>query len=64
VQAKAADAAMAKRMSFVARAGHACGANFKAAEFLAAHPEYQWQKPVLTDMIAGPWTEFAVGERK
>jgi hypothetical protein len=64
VQAKAADAAMAKKMSFVARAGHGCGTNFKAAQFLAAHPEYRWQKPVLTDMIAGPWTEFTVGEKK
>ena len=64
VQAKAADAAMAKKMAFVARAGHACGGNFKAAEFLAAHPEFAWQKPALTDMIAGPWTEFTIGERK
>jgi hypothetical protein len=64
VQAKAADAALAKKMAFVARAGHACGGNFKAAEFLAAHPEYAWQKPALTDMIAGPWTEFTIGERK
>lgn len=64
VQAKAADASMATKMKFVARAGHACGGNFKAAEFLAKHPEYEWQKPVLTDMIAGPWTEFATGEKK
>ncbi len=64
VQAKAADAAMAKNMTLVVRAGHACGGNFKAAEFLAQHPEYGWQKPALTDMIAGPWTEFTVGERK
>ncbi|MBZ5629929.1 MAG: peptidase C45 [Acidobacteriia bacterium] len=64
MQAKAADATMAKNMTFVARAGHACGANFKAAEFLAAHPEYAWQKPVLTDLIAGPWTKFSIGEKK
>jgi hypothetical protein len=64
VQAKAADATMAKNMMFVARAGHACGGNFKAAEFLAQHPEYGWQKPALTDMIAGPWTTFTVGEKK
>ncbi len=64
VQAKAADAAMAKKMSFVARAGHACGANFKAADFLAKHPEYAWQKPALTDMPAGPWTAFKTGEKR
>ena len=64
VQAKAADAAMAKNMMFTARAGHACGGNFRAAEFLAQHAEYAWQKPVLTDMIAGPWTMFRSGEKK
>jgi len=64
VQAKAADASMATKMKFVARAGHACGGSFKAAEFLGKHPEYEWQKPVLTDMIAGPWTEFATGEKR
>ena len=64
VQAKAADATMAKKMSLAARAGHACGGDFKAADFLAQHPEYAWQKPALTDMIAGPWTEFTVGEKK
>ena len=64
VQAKAADTVMAKKMTLVARAGHACGGNFKAAEFLTLHPEYAWQKPALTDMIAGPWTEFTVGEKK
>jgi hypothetical protein len=64
VQAKAADAGMAKNMTFVARAGHACGSDFKAAEFLKQHPEYAWQKPVLTDMVAGPWTEFKSGEKK
>jgi hypothetical protein len=64
VQAKAADAAMAKKMMFTARAGHACGADLRAAEFLAQHPEYAWQKPVLTDMIAGPWTTFRSGEKR
>ncbi|MGZ5392553.1 MAG: C45 family autoproteolytic acyltransferase/hydrolase, partial [Mycobacterium sp.] len=64
VQAKAADATMAKSMTLVARAGHACGGDFKAAEFLAQQPEYAWQNPALTDMIAGPWTSFTVGEKK
>jgi hypothetical protein len=64
VQAKAADATMAKNMTLVARAGHACGGNFKAAEFLAQHPKYEWQRPALTDMIALPWTIFKSGEKK
>lgn len=56
-------AAMAERMSMIVRAGHPCGADFIAAPFLAAHPEFAWQKPILRDMKAGPWTEFASGER-
>lgn len=63
-QAKVMGSRMAQQMSFIARAGHPCGANFNAAQFLKAHPEYDWQQSVLTDMDAGPWTEFRAGERK
>jgi hypothetical protein len=59
VQNKAADAAMIKKMSFTAAAGHACGKNFKAAEHLSSHPEYAWQKSVQRDMDAHPWTTFS-----
>ncbi|MDT8067921.1 MAG: C45 family peptidase [Terriglobia bacterium] len=59
VQNKAADASMISRMSFTAAAGHACGKDFKAAEHLQAHPEYDWQKPLLHDMDAYPWTTFS-----
>ncbi|MBZ5703137.1 MAG: peptidase C45 [Acidobacteriia bacterium] len=62
VQGKAADAAMAAKMQFVARIGHPCGQDFLAAPFLAAHPEYHWQAPYLRDMKAGPWTEFRSGQ--
>jgi hypothetical protein len=58
VQGKATDSKMAANMSFVARAGHPCGADFVAADFLEKHPEYAWQKPLLHDMKAGPWTKF------
>jgi len=64
VQGKAMDASMQKNMSFVARYGHSCGADFIAADFLKAHPEYEWQKPHLMDMKAGPWTTFKAGEKK
>jgi len=64
VQGKATDSAMAAKMSFVARAGHPCGADFLAADFLAHHPEYAWQKPLLRDMKAGPWTVFTAGDRE
>jgi hypothetical protein len=58
VQGKVTDSSMAAQMALIARAGHPCGQNFYAKPFLAAHPQYKWQEPVLRDMIAGPWTEF------
>jgi hypothetical protein len=64
VQGKATDSAMAAKMSFVARAGHPCGQDFLAADFLEHHPAYAWQKPLLRDMKAGPWTVFTAGEKE
>jgi hypothetical protein len=58
------DSDLAAKMSFIAHAGHPCGEGFLAAPFLAAHPEYAWQQPILKDMKAGPWTQFGSGERK
>jgi hypothetical protein len=63
VQGKATDSNMAANMSFVARAGHPCGANFVAADFLEQHPEFAWQKPLLRDMKAGLWTKFQAGQK-
>jgi len=63
VQGKATDSTMAAKMSFVARAGHPCGADFLADDFLEHHPEYSWQKPLLRDMKAGPWTKFQAGQK-
>ena len=62
VQNKVADAAMIGAMTFAAAAGHACGKDFKVAEFLSAHPEYDWQKPLQRDMDAYPWTNFSVAK--
>ncbi len=56
VEAKVADSAMAEKMSFVAGAGHPCGVEFHAKQFLAAHPEYAWQAPLLEDLKANAWT--------
>jgi hypothetical protein len=64
VQGKATDSTMAAKMSFVARAGHPCGEDFLAEPFLEKHPEYSWQKPLLHDMKAGPWTVFMSGEKQ
>jgi hypothetical protein len=63
VQGKATDSKMAANMSFMARAGHPCGADFAAKDFLEQHPEYSWQKPLLRDMKAGPWTKFEAGQK-
>ena len=63
VQGKVMDSKMALMMSFIARAGHPCGQDFLAEPFFAAHPEFAWEKPILHDMKAGPWTEFRAGDK-
>lgn len=62
VTGKVTDSDMAADMSFIGRAGHPCGQNFLAAPFFKAHPQFDWQKPILHDMIAGPWTVFHSNE--
>lgn len=62
VEGKVTDSDMAAAMSLIARAGHPCGSDFDAAQFLAEHHEYSWQAPILRDMDAGPWTQFRSGE--
>jgi hypothetical protein len=63
VQAKVMDSQMAEKMTFIARFGHPCGTDFKVRAFLEEHPRYDWQSPVLTDMDAGPWSQYHSGER-
>jgi hypothetical protein len=63
VTGKVTDSDLAAKMSFIGRAGHPCGEDFLVVPFLAAHPEFAWQKPILHDMKAGPWTEFTAGEK-
>ncbi|HEV2445442.1 MAG TPA: C45 family peptidase [Candidatus Sulfopaludibacter sp.] len=58
VQNKVTDAAGMEKLSLTAHLGHACGLNFKAAEHLAKHPEYDWYKSILNDMPARGWTRF------
>lgn len=62
VTGKVTDSDLAAKLSFVGRAGHPCGEDFKAAPFLAAHPEFNWERSILHDMIAGPWTTFTADE--
>jgi hypothetical protein len=58
-EAKVADSDMAEKMSFVAGMGHPCGVAFHAAEHLKAHPEFDWQRPLLRDIEVNPWTLVA-----
>ena len=62
-QAKVTDSEMAAHMSFLAHLGHAGGETFYAAPFLAAHPQFDWEKSFLRNMPAYPWTPFDSGER-
>lgn len=62
VQGKVTSSALAGRMKLIARAGHPCGEDFLAKEFLDQHSEYNWEKPVLRDMKSGPWTTFWADE--
>ncbi|HVB34726.1 MAG TPA: C45 family peptidase [Patescibacteria group bacterium] len=62
-QAKVTDSELAAHMSLIARLGHPCGENFYAKPFLAAHPQFDWEKSVLRDMPAYPWTRFSSGQR-
>jgi hypothetical protein len=62
VDGKVVDAAMAKKMSFEARWGTACGRPFVAHQFLAAHPQFDWMSDILKDRPSEPWVEFRAGE--
>jgi len=64
VTGKVMDSDMAEKLSFTGRAGHPCGEDFLAAPFLAAHPQFAWEKSILHDMKAGPWTTFVADEKK
>ena len=59
VQNKITTADLARRMEMEAAIGHACGIDFRAAGFLAQHPEFGWTKPLLRDLPSRPWTKFA-----
>jgi hypothetical protein len=62
VDGKVVDAAMAKKMSFSARWGTACGLPFVVSKFLAAHPQFESLNNGLTDRPGEPWAVFRAGE--
>ena len=63
LDAKVVDTAMAKRMTFAARWGSACGRRFDARQFLADHPQFEWMDGLLNDLPSEPWVEFTAGEK-
>jgi len=63
VQGKATDSSMAAKMELMAHAGHPGGESFYVKPFLKAHPQFDWEKPILGNMISYPWTEFQAGEK-
>lgn len=62
VDAKAVDAAMAKRMAFVARWGTNCGTPFDAAAFLEKRPQFEGMDGILPSRGSHSWVEFRAGE--
>jgi hypothetical protein len=64
VTAQAADSTMTRNMTLQARAGHPCGEDFIADTFLKAHPEFDWQRPILKDMKGNPWSEFKASDKQ
>ncbi len=64
VTGKVMDSAMAEKLSFIGRAGHPCGEDFLAGPFFAVHHEFDWEKPILHDMKAGPWTTLRAGAKE
>jgi hypothetical protein len=63
VDAKVVDSKMAKRMTFAARWGSACGMPFDAGKFLADHPQFDWMTDILQSRPTEPWTDFTAGEK-
>jgi hypothetical protein len=58
IQAKATDGTLATELKLWAIMGRPCGEPFLAGPFLAAHPEFIWQKDYLRDMPGQKWTLF------
>jgi hypothetical protein len=58
VNAKVSDSELAESLALLAAAGRPCGQPFVAAPFLAAHPEFAWQRSVLRDLPGGRFVLF------
>jgi hypothetical protein len=60
VDGKVMDSDMAKRLSLVARWGNSSGMPFVAADYFAAHPQWDYLAGYVEDRPTQPWTEFSV----
>ncbi|UVJ45923.1 phospholipase B family protein [Pseudomonas sp. LS1212] len=58
VDGKVTTAALARKMDLWARFGRADGAPFDAEEFLAIHPQFDYQQGYLQNRPSQPWTLF------
>ncbi len=64
VQAKVTDSELTAKMELIAHLGHPDGQSFYVKPFLAAHPQYDWERSILGNMPSYPWTEFSSSERR
>lgn len=64
VDGKVVDATLAKKMSFSARWGSACGTPFNAVSYLRKHPQFDWMEGLINDRPSQPWSVFTAGEKK
>jgi hypothetical protein len=62
VQGKVTDSRLVAHMSLIAHLGHPGGQNFYAKPFLKKYPKWDWEKSILHNMPAYPWTLFKAGE--
>jgi predicted secreted protein len=62
VDGKVMDSAMAREMRFWARWGSSSGLPFYAADFLAAHPQYDYLEGYLHDRPTQPWSLFQASQ--
>jgi len=62
VDGKVMDSVMAADLSMSARWGNSSGLPFVAADYLAAHPQFDYLDDYLKDRPTQPWTVFTAGE--
>ena len=62
VDGKVMDSEMAADLSISARWGNSSGLPFVAADYLAAHPQFDYLTGFLKDRPTQPWTTFTAGE--